>query len=81
MAPPLFFERPPAFHPPRRARRGTRSRELPEEARAPEYRPTCRKAAAGAGESPREIPRAKGGIIMAKKTAKGGAKKKGGKKR
>jgi hypothetical protein len=47
----------------------------------PDERPTCRKAAAVDGESPRQIPQAKGGINMAKKTAKGGAKKKGGKKR
>ena len=36
---------------------------------------------AATGESPRQNPRAKGGIIMAKKAAKGGAKKKGAKKR
>jgi len=56
-------------------------REFQNEARAPDRRPTCQTAADVAGESPREIPRVKGGIIMAKKTAKGGAKKKGGKKR
>jgi hypothetical protein len=44
-------------------------------------RPTCQTAADVTGESPRQIPRVKGGIKMAKKTAKGGAKKKGGKKR